>query len=342
VVLDAQRTRLTVGLIALVATAAVASLLVLAAGGAYADDYQLTARTTRTGFGLDDTSEVKIRGIKVGMVERAALLDDGTVELTLNIDRDVRIPLDATAAIEPLSVFGPKAVDIRPGPREVEGPFHPPGGTLGTVIAPTELAETLDGLADLLQTVDADDVATITSELGRGLDGLGGDLGASIDAAGDVAARIDAMRPEIDALLADARALAATLSSRTDSLRTLAVDGQELLRSIDERGDAFGALLAGVSGLAVRGDDLLTQVGADLDPALVALERGAGVLHEQLRFLPDFVDGLDAVSTLLGTGLLKWDRGSGRWGGIGHGILDFAPCGFMADASCPPRPGYDG
>lgn len=341
-VLDANRTRLAAGLIALVVTGAVASLMILAANGAYADDYQLTARTTRTGFGLDDTSEVKIRGVKIGTVERVELLDDGAVEVVLNIAKDVRIPVEATATIEPLSVFGPKFVDVRPGVNEVDGPFLDPGTSMGAVVEPTELAETLDGVATLLETIDTDDVSTIVSELARGLDGLGEDLGSSIDAANDVAARIDSKQPEIDSLLADARALSATLSSRSDSLSTLANDGQELLRTIDEQGDAFGELLVGISELAIRGDDLLTEIGDDLGPTLVALERGAGVLREQLRFLPDFVDGLDAVSALLGTGLIQWDRGNGQWGGIGHGIFDFAPCALIADANCPPRPGYDG
>ena len=341
-ILDAKRTRLAVGLIMLVLTGAVASLLIFAANGAYADDYQLTARTTRTGFGLDHASEVKIRGIKVGTVERVELLEDGAVELVLNIDKDVRIPEAATATIEPLSVFGPKFVDVRPGDDEVDGPFLAPGASMGAVVEPTELDETLDGLTTMLETIDASDVSTIVTELARGLDGLGEELGTSIDAASDVATLIASKQPEIDALLADARSLSATLASRGDSLSTLATDGQELLRTIDEQGDAFGELLAGVSELAIRGDDLLTEIGADLDPMLLGLERGAGVLREQLRFLPDFVDGLDGVSALLGTGLLRWDRGNGQWGGIGHGILDFAPCALIADASCPPRPGYDG
>jgi phospholipid/cholesterol/gamma-HCH transport system substrate-binding protein len=340
--LDPRRTRLLVGLIAIVATGALAALLVLAAGGAYADGYQLTARTERTGFGLDATSEVKIRGVTVGSVVGVELLDDGTVELTLDIDRAVRIPLGATATIEPLSVFGPKFIDVRPGSAEWTGPFHQPGGALGSVVQPTELAETLDGLTTLLDEVDADDVATIVSELARGVDGLGEELDRSIVAANDVAARIDARRPVIDELLTDARDLAATLAARTDELGTIAGDGQALLRTIDADGEAFGDLLVGVSELATRGDDLLRSVGDDLDPTLLGLERGAGVLREQLLFLPDFVEGLDAVSALLGTGLLQWDRGDGQWGGLGHGIFDFAPCGLIADAGCPPRPGYEG
>ena len=330
------------GLIAIVATGAVASLLVIAANGAYSDDYRLTARTARTGFGLDDTSEVKIRGVRVGAVEGLELLDDGTVELTLRIARHVRIPVDATATIEPLSVFGPKFVDVRPGPNEVDGPFHAPGASMGTVVGPTELAETLDALTTLLQAVDAEDVSTIVSELARGVDGLGAEIGSSIEAANDVAARIDAKRPVLDELLEDAQALAATLATRTDSLSTLARDGQDVLRTIDADGEAYGELLAGVSELAVRADDLVRAVGDDLDPTLVGLARGAGVLHEQLRFLPDFVDGLDAVSALLGTGLLQWDRGNGQWAGIGHGVIDFAPCAFVADDRCPRRPGYEG
>lgn len=342
VALDPRRTRLLVGLIAIAATGALAALLVLAAGGAYDDGYELTARTARTGFGLDDTSEVKIRGVTVGSVAGIELLDDGTVELTLDIDPTIRIPVGATATIEPLSVFGPKFVDVRPGPAERTGPFHGPGDALGGVVEPTELAETLDGLTTLLDEVDPDDVATIVSELARGVDGLGEELGASIVAANDLAARVDARRPVIDELLNDARDLAETLASRTDELGTLASDGHALLRTIDADGEAFGDLLLGVSELATRGDDLIRAVGDDLDPTLLGLERGAGVLREQLLFLPDFVAGLDATSALLGTGLLQWDRGEGQWGGLGHGIFDFAPCGLIADAGCPPRPGYEG
>lgn len=340
--LDDARAKLLVGLIAIVTVGAVASLLVSAANGAYADDYRLTARTARSGFGLDDTSDVKIRGIKVGTVEGLELLDDGTVELTLNLARHIRIPVDATATIEPLSVFGPKFVDIRPGPNEVDGPFHAPGTSMGTVVEPSELVETLDAVTALLETVDADDVSTIVSELARGVDGLGAEIGSSIEAANDLAGRIDAKGPVIDELLGDAQALAATLSSRTDSLDTLARDGREVLRTIDADGEAYGRLLAGVSELAVRGDDLVRAVGDDLDPTLIGLERGAGVLREQLRFLSDFVDGLDAVSALLGPGLMRWERGNGQWGGIGHGVLDLTPCALIADEGCPRRKGYDG
>ena len=213
---------------------------------------------------------------------------------------------------------------------------------MGSIVAPTELGDSLDAVTTLLETVDSTDVATIVSELARGLDGLGEELGSSIDAASELAARIDAKQPQINALLADARSLAAELAKRPQSLHALATDGQDVLRTLDAKGDALGELLTGLSELALRGDDLVSAVGDDLDPALAGLERGAGVLHEQLRFLPDFVDGLDAVSALLGTGLLQWNRGDGLWGGIGHGILDFAPCGFVGDASCPPRQGYDG
>lgn len=339
---DPRRTRLLVGLIVLVATASVGTLLILAAGGAYADDYQLTAHTTRTGFGLDGTSEVKIRGVTVGSVERTDLREDGTIVLTLNIRRSVQIPVGATATIEPLSVFGPKFVDIHPGANELAGPFHQAGDDMGAVVAPTELAETLDGVAALLEVIDPEDVSTIVSELARGVDGLGAELDATIVAAGDLAARLDSRRAVIDGLLTDARDLAASLATRTDNLERLAQNGQSVLHSLDQQGDAFGDLLVGLSELANRGDDLLTAVGTDLDPMLIGLERGAGVLREQLLFLPDFIDGLDAVSALLGTGLLQWDRGNGQWGGIGHGILDFAPCALIADAGCPPRAGYEG
>lgn len=340
--MDALRSRLIAGLIAIVATAVIVSVLVMVANGAFSDDYRLTARTTKAGFGLDRTSEVKIRGVAVGKVAGISVTNDGIVQLTFRIDKHVHIPVDATATIEPLSVFGPKFVDVDPGPHEAGGPFHTPGSSLGAVVAPTELGDTLTGLDRLLQSVDPNDLATIVSELARGLDGLGPQVGGTVDAANSISARLDAKSAQIGELVAHARQLAATLDSHRDSLNALSVNSQSVLRTIATNDDALGGLLTDLNELAVRGNDLVGAIGDNLSPTLTGLQRGADVLVEQLRFLPDFIHGLDAVSALLGTGLLKWDRGNGQWGGIGHGVLDFAPCAFMADARCPPRPGYPG
>lgn len=340
--LDRRRFEALVGVIVALLVAGAATVGVRAALGAFSDEYQITASTTRTGFGLDAASAVKIRGISVGSVDDVRLLADGTVELTLAIDGGIRIPRDATASIEPVSVFGPKFVDIDPGPSEQAGPFVDDGGTLGAIVEPSELTETLDAISQLLDEVDPEELTLVLTELSRGVDGLGPQLGETLDATADLAARLSRSRPALDALLADAGLLVDELARRAGALESLARDAGPLLDTVADNGDPLGDLLVGTSELAVRAEDLVATIGPELDGVLVGLDGGVGVIAEHLAQLPDFVDGLYEVSDVLGSGLFAWERGPGLWGLIGHGIIDFEQCAVAPTPDCPPRVGYHG
>jgi phospholipid/cholesterol/gamma-HCH transport system substrate-binding protein len=325
------------GLIGLVLLLGLAGVMLRAAGGAYADDYQLTALVTRPGFNLDETSTVKVRGVTVGGVGKIELLDDGTVELTLNMRKEVRIPESATARIEPLSVFGPKFVDIIPGEGEGSGPFLADGERIGETVSPSEVVETLETFSDVLASFDPEKLGTILTEMARGLDGLGEDLGATIDASDQLAEDFIANRGEVDALLANAVALGETLEDRGDQLVRITERGASVLDLLRENEDGLGSLLLAASQLSADLTTTIDAAGPDVAPLVAGLDRVTTVLLAQLEHLPTFTASNERIARFLGEDLIQWDIGDGRLGGVVRSIVVLDPCVIVPTTQgCPP------
>src|SRR3546814_4686312 len=91
----------------------------------------------------DGGTEVKMRGINVGTVRGIELLPDGRVEVRFAIRDDVRIPATAEARIEPLSVFGPKYINMITDGSDADAPAVPSGGELAKATTGTELTDVL-------------------------------------------------------------------------------------------------------------------------------------------------------------------------------------------------------
>ena len=326
-----------VGLIGLVLLLGLAGVMLRAAGGAYADDYELTALVTRPGFNLDETSTVKVRGVTVGGVKGIELLADGTVELTLNMRKEVRIPESALARIEPLSVFGPKFVDIIPGEGEGSGPFLDEGERLAETVSPSEVVETLETFSDVLASFDPQKLGTILTEMARGLDGLGEDLGATITASDQLAEDLTANRGEIDALLANSVALGETLQDRGDQLVRITETGASVLDLLRENEDGLGSLLLSASQLSADLTATVDAAAPDVAPLVAGLDRVSAVLLANLGQLPTFTASNERIARFLGEDLIQWDIGDGRLGGVVRSTVVLDPCVIVPTTEgCPP------
>src|SRR6266545_3143971 len=67
-----------------------------------------TAAFGRAGQGMDRRSDVKVRGVTVGGIERVTLDRSGRAVVRFRVERGIRLPATSSARIEPVSVFGPK------------------------------------------------------------------------------------------------------------------------------------------------------------------------------------------------------------------------------------------
>ncbi len=68
--------------------------------------------------GLSEGADVRLGGIKIGSVASFKLDEYFQVKMTMEIDHDVKLPLDTSAAIHTDGIFGSKYVVLEPGGEE--------------------------------------------------------------------------------------------------------------------------------------------------------------------------------------------------------------------------------
>jgi len=74
--------------------------------------------------GLKPKAPVEIAGVKVGQVTAIRLDDTYRARVDLNLDKDLRLPVDSSAAIVTAGILGDRYIQLSPG---AEGSFLQPG-----------------------------------------------------------------------------------------------------------------------------------------------------------------------------------------------------------------------
>lgn len=220
--------------------------------------------------GLAVGSPVKMRGIKVGVVDgyRFSSKQEEAVAVTARIDEGVPIHDGATAFIKRNLVTGIAAIEITNGP--TDGPLlsRAPEGERYPVIA--------EGSSDI------DKVATALSRLAVN--------GAQV---------LDKM----NTLLSDEnqRALSQTLAHLSEVSGHLAANKQSLtaaVQSIREASDAFRLAATSINQAAIHADGTITSVGQNADVALKEATAAIDTLQRDASLISERVQQLGETGTL--------------------------------------------
>jgi phospholipid/cholesterol/gamma-HCH transport system substrate-binding protein len=282
---------------ALVAAAGLASYL--AARDTHPGSTYLKATFGRAGEGLDDRSDVKIRGVKVGQVASVRLTPQGRALVRIRLDHGVRAPVTSEAAISPLSAFGPKYVDLRPGRAEGGGPFLHDGGTIARTSDPQDLTDIAAPTADLLDALGPDDVATIMRSLGTGLDGRGAELASLVDDSGKLLGLTARRSGDLGSLIGNGGALAGTAARHGDEIGRIADDLNVVAPSITGDPGQFGRLLAGLDESARTLNQILASAPKAPGRVIDSVAPVGGVLSEYRDYFPDLISSSGLILTQL-------------------------------------------
>ncbi|MDX6741476.1 MCE family protein [Actinocorallia sp. A-T 12471] len=264
----------------------------------------LKASFGRAGEGLDQHSTVKIRGVTVGGVASVELTPQGRALVTIRLDPGVKAPTDSVAAIMPLSIFGPKYIDLRPGPGESTGPYLADGATVRQTRDPEDLTDAAEPAKRLLQAIGPDDLATILSTLGKGLDGRGTELAGLVDDSSALLGLMVRRKRSIEGLLTDGTALTGTLAAHRDDVATTVRSLDALAPVIGDRPDEIDALLTGLTESTQILDEILSAHPKAIGNILDAVVPPFDALYRYRRYLPDLINGGIAVLTQL-TGIVR-------------------------------------
>ncbi|TDB80442.1 MCE family protein [Actinomadura sp. KC216] len=295
-----NRSRTVFGLVGAGVIAAATAFVAVGSTPSHEGSTYYNATFGRAGQGLDPgKSDVKIRGIAVGAVDKITLVDNGRVNVRFRVDKGIKVADTTVAAVEPVSVFGPKDLALELGAHELTGPYLEDGGKVAKTRDPEELSDTAWPTYRLTRAINPDELATILHTFGSGLSGQGPALNRTIDNGAKVVDATYRSRAAINALLADLNGLSGTLATRGDTLSGFAGDFNRLSRTVNERPDKITQLLDQSGRL---GDTLGTNLqrhGRNLGTIIDSGGQIVAVLNGQRRNIPVLLDSLNGFFNLL-------------------------------------------
>jgi phospholipid/cholesterol/gamma-HCH transport system substrate-binding protein len=293
--------RVLVALAGLAVLVGLFSVGVRLGSGGFDPGYQLTATFDRILQGLTvERSDVKMRGVTVGRVEEITLQDDGTVAVTMFIQPEYNIPDTTAAAIEPLSVFGPKFVRLDPGANELTGPYLSDGDVITETEPPVDFLDFVSHGARLLEVADPRDIFTTINTLAEGLEGMGGRLDVVVDSTETIAERSVGQASNIRALLGNISEVSSALAARGEAIVSAARDSAGPLAEISDRPDELADLLDQTSRLSSVLAGLLEDNPGALEKSVVGLSNVVEVIHDDIPGLIALVEALDSFFGNLG------------------------------------------
>jgi phospholipid/cholesterol/gamma-HCH transport system substrate-binding protein len=268
--------------------------------GALRPRYQLIARFSSAGQGLQPKSDVKIRGVNIGTV-KSVRLDRGRAVVRMDIDDDERVPVAASATVRPKTLFGEKFVDIEPGPTEEQGPFLGDEDEIAKAVGGFELERVLSDAYPLLKAIDVDELATILTELSKAGADLGPTINRSIVNFSVVADQQVGRLDELERFLDDLALLSETLASSAPTLVDTAKDLNVALPELNARGDKVAVALDQAARLSADLADLLEHHRPFLDKAVTEGGKTLQLLFDERGQIPGLVKGLRYFFEVLGS-----------------------------------------
>jgi phospholipid/cholesterol/gamma-HCH transport system substrate-binding protein len=251
--------------------------------------YVVSMDLSETG-GLFPGSDVTYRGVSVGKVGALRVTDTGVrAELHIN-DSAPKIPANLRAQVANLSAVGEEYVDLRPS--GTSGPYLHGGDLIAQPATqlPAPVTNLLTSVNNFSASVPLDSLRTVVDELGKAFQGQGENLQRLLDTGSSLTKAADEAAPRTNQLI---------------------VDGQTVLRTQREEGDAFTSFARSASLLA----DQLDRSDIDLRRLITNGPKAATQLTGLLR------DTDPSLSVLLANLLTTSDLGLTRQRGLEEALV---------------------
>ena len=186
-------------------------------------DYnEVTVELTTSG-GLMDTSQVLLRGLKVGNVTAVEVTDHG-LAATLKLDGAYDIPLASEVRIANLSAAGEQYIEFRPA--SASGPFLTDGSIIPSshVKSTATVSDVLSKVNALTEQINPDALQTVVDALTQGFADAGPEI-ANVTNAGLLIARtLKDKRDEIVRIYSNAQTLSGNVARYGPVLTELSSD----------------------------------------------------------------------------------------------------------------------
>ncbi len=254
--------------------------------------------------GLTDGSEVRVAGVKVGVVTDVALEGD-KVAVGFRA-KDAWLGDDTRASIQLKTVLGQKYLALTPaGTGELDTSEPIP---LERTVAPYDVVTAFSSAAETLDEIDDDKLAESLDTLTDAMQASPEEFRGAVDGIARLSQTVSSRDAELRNLLEATRTSSQIVADRNDDFRRLIIGTGELLSELNDRAESLKLVLASTRGLSIELRRFVAENEAEFKPTLDSLDSALAVLTDHEEELRASIHNLGPFYRLYSNIL-----GSGRW-----------------------------
>jgi phospholipid/cholesterol/gamma-HCH transport system substrate-binding protein len=256
----------------------------------------VTVDLARSG-GLLDHTQVSYRGYPVGRVTEITLRPGG-VRVSVDVDRDAKIPADTEVVVADLSPAGEQYLDFRP--RTSRGPYLADGAVVDQrdTATPIPFAQVVSTVGTLAQQVDPAKVGAVVDELAKAYNGSAPDIQRILDGGDLLLAGLEGVLPQTVSTLRNGRIVLGTVSDLRGDLIEFGHDARDLTAILRDADPTIRDLLDEAPGTLRLIDQVVRENGPSVAALLGDLATTGDVVALRLPALSEFLPGLDRLGPI--------------------------------------------
>jgi len=265
--------------------------------------------------GLRAGQFVRASGVEVGKVSSVELIDNGQrVRVNFNVDRDLQMFDQTSAAVRYLNLIGDRYMELRRGESDKKLPI---GSTIPIQLTQPalDLDALIGGFRPLFRSLDPEKVNTISQSLIDAFQGQGGTINNILDQTAALTKTLAGRDRAIGQVIDNLNIVLDTTTKHQKELDETIQNFESLITGLSDRRDPIANSVAGISNAAGTIADLL----ADNRPLLQSTIGDLETIQQPL------IDQKDALNAYLTT-FPKSIRLLGRAGGIYGDFFNFYAC----------------
>jgi phospholipid/cholesterol/gamma-HCH transport system substrate-binding protein len=244
--------------------------------------------------GISPGNDVNISGITVGKVADVGLAGD-VAKVTFTVDRKVRLGDQTLVSIRTDTVLGERSLGVVP-----QGNGSVTSIPLGRTTVPYTLNMALQDLGQNSATLDKDQLTQALQVLTDSFRDAKPELRRTLDGVAELSRSINANDEALGQLLTRAKSVTAVLADRAGQVNQLVTDGNLLFAALDERRAALSSLIAGIDDVSQQISGFVADNRREFGPALKKLNLVMDNLLERREHIGEALNRLPPYATALG------------------------------------------
>lgn len=251
---------------------------------------------------LNKGDEVRIAGVRVGQVDKIAIVNEREAEVQFSLtDRDW-LPAGSTATIRYRNLVGQRYIALEQGEGQ-QGVKLTAGETiqLDHTKPAVNLTTLFNGFRPLFQTLSADDVNKLSYQIIQVFQGESGTITDLVRNTASLTNTIADKDRVIGDVINNLNVVLETVNNHDDELGSLITNTEKLVTGLANEREVVGSAVTSLAGLADATADVLEPTRPSIQGSVSALNTLAGTLNAQS-------DKLDKIFTTLPVKLDKLTR----------------------------------